>query len=165
MSIPREWATPVAAGAFLLSATTGVMMFFHVDSGLSKPAHEWLSWALLAGVALHVAANFRGLKQHLQRPRGLALVGAFALLLAVSVFAPAGGGRGEGGIPALDALASAPLASVAPIAGLSPEQVLERLRAAGFEPSSAAQSLDDLTGGDFRRQVAAMNAVFAHAES
>jgi hypothetical protein len=50
MAIQRERVTPIAAGAFLLSAITGVLIFFHVDSGLSKLAHEWLSWALLGGV-------------------------------------------------------------------------------------------------------------------
>ena len=36
-------------GAFTLSAVTGVLMFFHLDSGLNKAAHEWLSWAMVGG--------------------------------------------------------------------------------------------------------------------
>jgi hypothetical protein len=40
MTIQREWVTPIAAGAFLISAVTGVLIFFHVDSGLNKVAHE-----------------------------------------------------------------------------------------------------------------------------
>lgn len=39
MAVQREWATPVAAGAFLLSAVTGVLIFFHIDSGLNKFVH------------------------------------------------------------------------------------------------------------------------------
>jgi hypothetical protein len=61
----REWVTPIAAGAFLLSAVTGVLIFFHVDSGLNKVVHEWLGWVLLGGVALHVIANFSGFRRHL----------------------------------------------------------------------------------------------------
>ncbi len=161
MSINREWVTPIAAGAFLLSAVTGVLMFFHLDAGFSKPAHEWLSWALLAGGLLHVAANFRGLLQHLRRWRARLIVGGFAVLLAASLLVPTGGERGEGGIPALEALAGAPLASVAPIAGLTEAQLLERLRDAGFDASSPQQTFNELTGGEFRRRIQAMNAVFA----
>lgn len=36
----REWATPLTIGSFLLIAVTGVLMFFHLDSGLNKLAHE-----------------------------------------------------------------------------------------------------------------------------
>jgi len=161
MSINREWVTPLAAGAFLLSAVTGVLMFFHLDSGFTKPAHEWLSWALLGGGLLHVTANFRGLTYHLRQRRARLIVGAFAVLLAASLSVPTGRGRGEGGIPAMDALAAAPLASVAPIAGLTDAQLLERLRGAGFDATSPQQSFDELTGGEFRRRVQAMNVVFA----
>ena len=48
----RPWITPVVIGAFTLSAVTGVLMFFHLDSGLNKTAHEWLSWAMVIGVVL-----------------------------------------------------------------------------------------------------------------
>ena len=60
MSIKREWATPITIGAFLLSAVTGVLLFFHLDSGLNKLAHEWLSWVLLAAVAFDVYNKRQG---------------------------------------------------------------------------------------------------------
>ena len=89
MNVQRSWATPIAAGAFLLSAVTGVLIFFHVDSGLNKAAHEWLSWLLLGGVVLHVLANLGGFKRHFATRGGLAVMGAFALVLALSFIAPA----------------------------------------------------------------------------
>ena len=93
MNIQRSWATPIAAGAFLLSAVTGVLIFFHVDSGLNKAAHEWLSWLLLGGVVLHVLANLGGFKRHFATRGGLAVMGAFALVLALSFIAPAAKGE------------------------------------------------------------------------
>lgn len=57
MTVSREWATPLTMGAFGLLAVTGVLMFFHLDTGLNKQAHEWLGWVLLIGVSLHLAAN------------------------------------------------------------------------------------------------------------
>ena len=52
MRTARQWATPITAGAALLLSVTGVLMFFHADTGLNKTAHEWLSWLFLAGTAV-----------------------------------------------------------------------------------------------------------------
>ena len=40
MKLQRDWATPLTIGAFGLLAVTGVLMFFHPDSGLNKAVHE-----------------------------------------------------------------------------------------------------------------------------
>lgn len=158
MTIQREWATPIAAGAFLLSAVTGVLIFFHVDSGLNKAAHEWLSWVLLGGVALHVIANFGGFKRHLDARRGQLLMGVFALVLLLSFFAP--GEKGEPPFaPPIRALSAAPLTTLAQVAGLTPEQLRERLVKAGLQPVSDQQSLSELTGPDLRRQVQTINGI------
>jgi hypothetical protein len=43
MKITRDWATPLTAGAFILMASTGMPMFFHLDRGIIHLAHEWLT--------------------------------------------------------------------------------------------------------------------------
>jgi hypothetical protein len=75
MAIQREWVTPIAVGAFLISAVTGVAIFFHIDTGLAKVAHEWLSWLLLFAVLLHVGANFFGFKRYFSSGKARALMG------------------------------------------------------------------------------------------
>lgn len=163
MAIQREWVTPVAAGAFLLSAVTGVLIFFHVDSGLNKFAHEWLSWVLLGAVALHVAANFGGFKRHLDARRGRVLMGVFALALLFSFFGP--GEKGEPPFaPPIRALSAAPLTTLALVAGMTPEQLKGRLAEAGLQPASDQQTLGELTGPDMRKQVRAMSMVFAKTQ-
>jgi peptidoglycan/LPS O-acetylase OafA/YrhL len=159
MAIRREWVTPVTAGAFLLSAVTGVLIFFHVDSGANKFVHEWLSWVLLAGAGLHAAVNFRALQRHLATRRGQLLVGLFLLALAVS-FVPVGGQTEPPFVAPLQALARVPLATVAQVAGLAPEQLLVELDKAGVKAESAQQSLADLVGPDRRRQVRVLGTLF-----
>lgn len=154
MNIKRDWATPITIGAFLLSAVTGVLLFFHLDSGLNKFAHEWLSWVLLAGVALHVAGNFSGFKRHFGRGRGRALVGVFAALLLLSFIQVGGKRDGPAAFAAIQsALADAPASTLAQVAKVSPEQMLERMRSAGLPASSADQSLGELDQGDSRKQM------------
>ena len=105
----RPWITPVVIGAFGLSAVTGVLMFFHLDSGLNKTAHEWLSWAMVIGVSLHVLLNLPAFKRYFTQTTGRVVIGLFALVLALS-FIPAGGSGGEPGFaPPVRALAKAPI--------------------------------------------------------
>ena len=121
MNIQREWVTPFAAGAFLLSAVTGILIFFHVDSGLNKAAHEWLSWLLLGGVVFHVLANIGGFKRHLGIRRGQLLIGAFVLTLVLS-FVGAGDKDGPPFGPPIRALAAAPLTTLARSPGSVPSR-------------------------------------------
>lgn len=153
MTIKREWATPLTAGAFLLLAATGLLMFFHADSGLNKLAHEWLSWVLLAGAGLHITANSKAFLNHLRGRKGRVVMGFFALLLAAS-FLPLGGARQEPPFMAsVHALAEAPVGTLAQVAGLPPEVLTGRLAQAGLVPGSDQQSLADLVGTNGERQM------------
>jgi hypothetical protein len=163
MQLKREWITPLTAGAFLLVAVTGVLMFFHVDRGLNKVAHEWLGWALVAAVALHVTTNARALRKHLEKRPGQVLVALFVLLLGASFFS-APGEEGGGGPPfaaPVGALAGAPMATLADVAGLTEDEVRTRLRDAGFDGD--APSVTRAVGNEPRRQLAALNAVLRPA--
>ena len=152
MNIRRDWITPITIGAFLLSAVTGVLIFFHLDSGANKFMHEWLGWALVGAAALHALANFAGLNAHLNSRRGRALIGVFVLALLIS-FAPIGD-RDEPPFAApVRALAKAPLATLAQVAQVTPEQLRGDLAKAGLQPASDQQSLAELVGPDPQRQM------------
>lgn len=152
MSIKREWTTPITAGAFLILAVTGVFMFFHAAPGLAKEAHEWVSWIFLAAAALHLAVNFSAFKKYISQRKGQVLLGACALVLLVS-FAPIGGSGEPPFATPIRALAKAPLTIVAQVAESSPEQVIERLKKEGLAVQSAQQSLSELVGDDWHKQM------------
>lgn len=157
----RPWITPVVIGAFGLSAVTGVLMFFHLDSGLNKTAHEWLSWAMVIGVSLHVLLNLPAFKRYFTQTTGRVVIGLFALVLALS-FIPAGGSDGEPGFaPPVRALAKAPITVLAQVAGTSTDEVKAKLQAQGLTVISDQQSVADLVGGDLRQQIGAMSKVLA----
>ncbi|MGE4559235.1 MAG: DUF4405 domain-containing protein, partial [Desulfobulbus sp.] len=87
--LAREWITPFTLGAFLLSALTGILLFFKVHIGLVKPVHEWLSWLLVIAAALHILLNYRPLMKTLTQPLGKILMVIFVLLIGAS-FLPLG---------------------------------------------------------------------------
>lgn len=153
----RQVATPLTIGAFILSAVTGVLMFFHLDIGLNKAAHEWLSWALVIGVVLHLSVNFRAFRGYLKRPVARGLIAGFVILLAAS-FLPLGGG-GSPVAAVMQGLGQAPVAQVVALAGAESEQVTERLQAAGYM-AEAEQTVADLAGGDRKVQAEILGLIF-----
>ena len=164
MNIARNWVTPVTAGAFLLSAVTGILIFFHVDSGANKFVHEWLSWVLLIGAGLHVLANLSGFKVHLRASRGRWLMGLFVAVLALS-FLPMGEGGGEPPFVApVRALNQSDMTTLAHVARLTPAELRDRLGKAGFAVQSDQQTLAQLVGPDERRQMRVLSGLFKPGE-
>ncbi len=152
MKITRDWITPITTGAFLLTAVTGVLLFFHAATGLNKAVHEWLSWVFLIGAVVHLALNFAPFKKYLGQRKGQLLMGASVLLLVLS-FIPIGGDHAPPFVPPVRALAQAPLTTLAQVARTSPEQLRERLIGAGITANSDQQSISDLVGDDFGAQM------------
>lgn len=151
MSNLRKYATPLTIGSFVLMAVTGILMFFHLDSGLNKVAHEWLGWAMVAAVALHVVLNWRAFTLYFKRPLAMGLVGVFVAVLGLS-FLPLGGDQ-KGGRPdfaAVELVVNAPISELAPLLDTDADPLLVRLQAAGIA-ATAEQSLSDLAGGNTRQ--------------
>jgi hypothetical protein len=158
----RAWITPLVMGAFLLSATTGVLMFFHLDTGLNKTAHEWLSWAMLGGVVLHALLNLPAFKRYFTQTTGRVVMGVFVLVLALSFISLGGkGGKEPGFAPPVRALAAAPITVLAQVAGTNPGEIRARLRAAGYPVASDQQSVQSLVGGDLKAQIGVLNRILA----
>jgi hypothetical protein len=146
MKISRDWATPLTIGGFGLMAVTGVLMFFHADTGLNKLAHEWLGFLFVGAVALHAVVNWGAFKRHVvASAAGRAVIAVFAAALVAS-FAPLGGESGgkSGGPPpilAMNAILRAPLSKVAPLTGRPVEALVAQLNGAGFAVSGAEATL------------------------
>ncbi|NWF45263.1 DUF4405 domain-containing protein [Hydrogenophaga sp. D2P1] len=163
----RPWITPLVMGSFALSAATGVLMFFHLDTGLNKAAHEWLGWLMLGAVVLHALLNLPAVKRHLQNRTGRWVVIGSLVVLGLS-FIPVGGSGGgsePGFAPPVRALAKAPITVLAQVAGTSTDDVKARLQAAGFTVTSDQQSVADLVGGDLKVQIRAMSQVLSPPKS
>jgi hypothetical protein len=164
MKITSSWATPLTIGAFTIMAVTGLLMFFHADSGLNKTAHEWLGWLMVAAVALHAVANWRMFKKYfVVGTAGRVIMASCAAVLLAS-FVSLGGGPG-GDMPphirALKAITAAPLSEVAGVAGKPAAQLLADLQQAGIRLESAEGSLDSVIAGNRELEGKAIRVLFA----
>lgn len=162
--LKREWVTPAAAGVMLVSAVTGTLMFFHLDTGSNKDVHEWIGLGAVALVALHVITNFRSLTTHLSGARGRAIVAAFVVVLAASFADFEGEGGGEPPFVApMQALARQPVPVLAQVAGVTPDEMQKRLEAAAKKPVGEGATVGQLAGPDTRAQIHLLGAVMRPA--
>lgn len=164
MALQRSWITPLVAGAFLLSATTGILIFFDLETPLNKAAHEWLGWAMVLAVSLHITLNFAGLKKGLATVKGKILFGLFALILGLS-FLPVGGDEKKPFVAPIEHLAAAPLPVLAQVGGMSVDELTTRLAAAGQTVTPATTRLADLTGPDLGQQMRLLSQVLEPAKA
>lgn len=155
----RPWITPLVMGSFVLLSVTGVLMFFHLDSGLNKTAHQWLSWAMLGGVTLHVALNLTAFKRYFSQTTGRWVVALFLILLALSFLPLKESKKSPGYASSIRALAQTPITVLAEVAGTSTEEMRLRLKDAGLSPASDTQSISDLMGTDLRAQTSMLDKV------
>lgn len=162
----RPWITPLLIGTFLLSAVTGTLIFFHLDSGLNKLAHEWLSWMLLAAAVLHVLLHLNSFKRYFSQPKARwILLVALGVLALSFVSLPGKSRKPEPSFaPVVHALARAPLPLLAQVADLSLEELQSRLDAAGVKLQDTQQSLQDLVGPDLRAQMGVLRRILPAAQ-
>ena len=163
MKISREWATPLTIGVFGLMAITGILMFFHLDTGLNKEAHEWLGWVMVGGGALHAVVNWNGFKRYfISSSTGRAILTVSLLVITGSFFSwtDESGERLPPPLLALKAITRAPLTDVAQLAGKPVEQMVADLNKAGIFVTNPATSLESLLAGDLEQQGKALNVIF-----
>ncbi len=146
-SYARSVVTPVAAILFIVSTVTGVMLFFHWQGGLVKASHEWLSIVFSAIAIWHLVRNWTSFRNYF---RNNIAVSALVLSLAVSLIFTGMTGRTGGGSPraVFMALSQAKIEQTAPIFGLTPDEALSRLKAAGYNgaPGDSLNSIGKSAG-------------------
>lgn len=141
----RGWATPLTIASFLLMASTGVLMFFELDGGLTAVVHQWFSWLFVAGAAGHIVSNARPFKHHLATRRGQAAIAVVSALLVASWFSWGLITGPQLKRPIELALVDAPLSALASTTRTPLEELLGRLQAQGVT-ATREQSVRELAG-------------------
>ncbi|ABB24073.1 MAG: hypothetical protein A3K90_05825 [Pelodictyon luteolum] len=150
----KSWATPIAAGAFLISGVTGVLIFFHIETGLVEPVHKWLSWLLVGGVSVHLLANWKAFSLYFSKNSALAVFAAAMLVTALSVMPFFGDEEHEKtekrtARSLVRALESSSLTTVALVVNDTPETLDMRLKRRGIkdtDPSMTVSAIADASG-------------------
>lgn len=171
MFIKREWASPLTIGAFLLMGATGIAMFFHMATGISKTAHEWLGWAMVIGGVSHAVANWPAFSRYFYSPKALAAIVLFVVMTVASFLpiwggdeGPEGGG-GRPGMAASQALINSSIESLAVVAKTTPEALVAKLAQQGVTVTDVKQPLSAYVGTDMRTGMTALDGIFGSPQA
>ncbi|MFC3639934.1 DUF4405 domain-containing protein [Camelimonas fluminis] len=143
-----RYATPLTTGLFLVSAISGVALFFRWTPRTFHAMHEWLSMLLLAPFILHMVRNWRPLVNYAKRKTlFLPLVLSLAIAIPFAVSGLSGPGRaGNPAFRALPLMTQARLADLAPLLKTSPDKLLATLRERGYQATSIEENLETIAG-------------------
>ncbi|MBV5303945.1 MAG: DUF4405 domain-containing protein [Chlorobium sp.] len=142
----KSWATPLAVGAFTISAVTGLLIFFDIEIGLVEPTHKWLSWFLVCGVALHVISNWKQFTSYFSKKPAIGIIGA-ALIVTIAAVLPIFGEEEEKENPAkmaAYALASSSIETVALVVKTTPMALVEQLGKKGIVVNDPAATVEQI---------------------
>lgn len=104
-------ATPLVSGACIISAVTGLLLFFDFETGLVEPAHKWLGWLLLSGILLHLVLHRKQFTAYLSSKPTTAVIGTGVVVALLSVYPGSGEKENEGGKEPLGKLSAYALSS------------------------------------------------------
>jgi len=165
----NRYATPFITGLFLVSLVSGVALFFGVGQAYFHEMHEVLSMVLIAPFVLHIWKNWRPLTNYLKRPPFyIAMVISVVAALAYVVPQIGAAQTGRSGPPQFQLasrLMNAPVSTVAPVFGLSPDDMVSQLTAAGFTVASPDETLSAVaqaSGKDMQTMAAGVLALSAN---
>ncbi|MDR3494703.1 MAG: DUF4405 domain-containing protein [Ancalomicrobiaceae bacterium] len=137
-----RYGTPLTAGLFLVSAGSGVALFFHIGTSIFREMHEIMSLSLLVPVGVHLWRNWNSFCNYFNRA---AMPIALALSLAVAgAFAyqsGGGSGRGNPAIAFLILAQSASISDLAPVLQLDEAAALARLQSFGVAEPKASETV------------------------
>ena len=149
LSFFNRYATPFTAGLFLVSLISGVALYFGVAQGYFHQMHEVLSMVLIVPFVLHIWKNWRPLQNYLKRAP-MYVAAALSLVAALYYVVPQIGAARTGGrpMPAQFTLGqrvlTSSVSSVAPMLGLTADELAAKLTDAGLSVASNDSSLDSI---------------------
>ena len=157
----KFWATPLAFGAFTISAVTGLLIFFDIEIGAIEPVHKWLSWLLVTGVMLHLVSNWKQFTLYFSKKPALGIIGAALIVTVASLLAIFGedekeGGKEHNGKAVTQLLESSSLETVALVTKTTPKLLVEQLEKNGIMVKNASLTIKEIAANNNKSENAVL---------
>ena len=155
----KSWATPLAAGTFIILAVTGILMFFKIETGYIKPVHEWLSWAMVVGVVFHTIANWKAFTAYFSRQPSLSIIAAGLIITALSVFVPSSE-KGNFKKNMFRALESAKIETLAGMTDQNSAAIIRKFQNRGITEAGTAMTVKEIAALSGKKEKDILRVIF-----
>ena len=159
----KTWAGPLTIGSFVVIAGTGILMFFHLNVGLVKLAHEWLSWLLVVGAFAHLVVNWKAVVAYFRKPAGIVIMASLLVLGLLSLLPVGGSPRRPPHMDISRALDQSSLTLVAQVAKRSPQSAIDELKARGIQVRHGEQTISEIASDNEKRTMDILACLMATA--
>lgn len=136
----RRYITQATIALAVIVGVTGVMMFFHVAKGEVEGVHEWLGLAFAVVAILHGVRHRHVIGTMLGQTRMRVLAAVVAAVAVAFVALPSEKGPNPFR-QATQVVMQAPLQDLAPVIGVTVQELADRLDDEGFPVADTTQSI------------------------
>lgn len=147
----KSWATPLAAGTFIILAVTGILMFFKINVGYIKPVHEWLSWVMVIGIVFHTIANWKSFTSYFSKKPSFTIIGAGLIITVLSVFMPSAN-NGNPGMKMIKALGTAKIETIADMVGQNSDDIITKLEQKGISETGTSMTIQEIAAMNGKKE-------------
>ena len=147
----KSWATPLAAGTFIILAVTGILMFFKINVGYIKPVHEWLSWVMVIGIVFHTIPNWKSFTSYFSKKPSFTIIGAGLIITVLSVFMPSAN-NGNPGMKMIKALGTAKIETIADMAGQNSDDIITKLEQKGISETGTSMTIQEIAAMNGKKE-------------
>ncbi len=164
----NKWGSALIFVSFVVTAATGVLLYFRIRIGPIEELHIWIGFLMIAGALPHIVRNWHQFVGSFRRPAfygGLALTAVLCIFLSLPTFLR-GETAGESGRPDIGsaiaisrAVANASLSDLAPLAKTDANGLIDKLSGMGVtvsDPGASLQSLAKSSGKSAEQMAAAL---------
>lgn len=138
----RNFSTPLIIGAGVVSAITGLLMFFTTEQPFLS-AHEIVGLGFSVAILLHIYTNWRPFQKYFSQ-RSVIII-ALAWLIGVGLIArTAIFSEGEPEELIMEKMEQTSITRMAPIVDMDVETLMKRLGTDGFPVSDPEMSIEQL---------------------
>ena len=143
-SMLKKYSTPLTAATAIVVCVTGVMMFFNLYKGEVKAMHEWLGMGFVVAAVLHLLRHRRPLTLMMKHSRTHILL-VLTLLISLAFLYPSSGVQKVNPMRStIEAVLRAPIKDLAPVVGVTTEELTARLADAGIAQPAPTDSIQSL---------------------
>ena len=161
----QTWSGALTIGSFIVISLTGILMFFHINIGLVKLAHEWLSWVFVVAAICHAIVHWKLLLGYFRNRAALALMVPILVLGGLSLIPAGGNGPTHPLVQVMARLERAPLESVAKLGESDPSAVIQTLKASGIEVETPGQTIAEIAEKNGKRPMDVLLILFSDRSS
>lgn len=161
----QTWSGALTIASFIVISITGILMFFHINIGWIKFAHELISWVFVVAAFCHALVHWKLLVAYFRNRFALALMLPVLIVGGSSLVSTTKGPSGHPMAQIISRLEQASLESVSQLIQRDPSDVRGKLKELGIMVESVDQTIAEIAERNGKKPIDLVFLLFSNRET